>query len=487
MRKRYIVLLVLSWVLMGGAYFVDRYLLHVPTVIAYVLSGLAAVMTVLFILKSGARKMRIVLPIISALAILIFIMPGVIMNPYWNSVNYLVNGYDKAQPYDHMLSSEEAVEDLEVAVKHLKKAHPLLKDGFPQEMQDRYDKVSSELKNTSEISVSDLNKKIEYIFTYLNDGHTYTLPLYDFHFLKAYYDGAFAKKDIVAVNGVPMDEILTRAKDLYSYEMESWELVMVRDQLVTLEGLVYMGFDTEKVTYTVEADGEEKDLTYTAADFVTSDKLEIKSSGEENEFVRYSIDEEHSLALMVLDKCIDDETYEDTLKSMFTEVRDKGIKNVAVDIRNNGGGSDAVVGAFFRYLDIDSYNMMGVTMRRGPFVFEFANSDPVKNDRIDELTFKGDVYLLTSPSSFSSAMIFAQYVKDNHLGTLVGEAPGNDANGNGDIVCYTLPNSGILVSVSTKHWLRADRNNPSGVVEPDIECDSTFALDRLYEILEEKK
>ncbi len=43
----------------------------------------------------------------------------------------------------------------------------------------------------------------------------------------------------------------------------------------------------------------------------------------------------------------------------------------------------------------------------------------------DDLTFNGPVYVLTSANSFRSAILFAQYIKDNLMGTLIGEEPGN--------------------------------------------------------------
>jgi len=163
---------------------------------------------------------------------------------------------------------------------------------------------------------------------------------------------------------------------------------------------------------------------------------------------------------------------------MFTEVKAHGIENVAVDIRNNGGGSSQVVNEFLRYLDIDSYQIDSMKWRLGFFYLPFGNG-LCKNDKYSELTFKGDLYLLTAANTFSSAMMFAEYVKDNQLGLIIGEAPGNDPNGYGEIVCFKLPNSQIFMQISTKQFIRADRECTDKLVTPDIECPSEKALEKL--------
>ena len=167
---------------------------------------------------------------------------------------------------------------------------------------------------------------------------------------------------------------------------------------------------------------------------------------------------------------------------MFTEVKNKGIKNVAVDLRGNSGGNSLVADEFIRYLDADSFRVTTETMRLGPF-FTPLGPETVENERYTDLTFTGDVYLLTSAGSFSSAMLFPQYIKDNGLGKLIGEPPGNDPNGYGEITEFRTPNAGMWISVSTKRFNRVDRDCPDKYVMPDIPCDEAGALDVLYEAI----
>ena len=119
------------------------------------------------------------------------------------------------------------------------------------------------------------------------------------------------------------------------------------------------------------------------------------------------------------------------------------------------------------------------------FLNVYSGEDTVTIDRYSDLTFTGNLYLLTSAGSFSSAMGFAQLIKDNSLGTLIGEPPGNDPNGYGEITTFKLPNSGIKLSISTKHFIRADRECTDKYVMPDIACDAENASDVLYSVIAE--
>ncbi|MFA9398889.1 MAG: hypothetical protein ACERKV_11590, partial [Clostridiaceae bacterium] len=44
------------------------------------------------------------------------------------------------------------------------------------------------------------------------------------------------------------------------------------------------------------------------------------------------------------------------------------------------------------------------------------NKNIEKNNKYNDMLFEGNVYILTSTSTFSSAMNFAEYIKDNKLG-----------------------------------------------------------------------
>ena len=50
--------------------------------------------------------------------------------------------------------------------------------------------------------------------------------------------------------------------------------------------------------------------------------------------------------------------------SMFTFLREKGIKNLIIDLRNNGGGDSQVGDVLFRYISHQPFKQMGKTLVR---------------------------------------------------------------------------------------------------------------------------
>ena len=157
----------------------------------------------------------------------------------------------------------------------------------------------------------------------------------------------------------------------------------------------------------------------------------------------------NDIAILTLDSCINNEEYKDCLNKMFSEIKENGIHNVAVDLRNNHGGNSSVANEFLKYINIDTYKTWGCVWRLGIFQIK-SDTATLENNQYANLTFDGNLYILTSVSTFSAAMDFAMLVKDNYLGTIIGEASGNAPNSYGDIAYFILPNSGIYMQISTK-------------------------------------
>ena len=115
-----------------------------------------------------------------------------------------------------------------------------------------------------------------------------------------------------------------------------------------------------------------------------------------------------------------------------------------------------------------------------------SKSRTLSNHQYTDLLFDGDVYVLTSTDTFSSAMDFAMLISDNKLGIVVGEASGNKPRSYGDIAVFKLKNSGLIMRVSTKKWYRVDETITDEFIKPDIECNSEDALQVLVEYLRQQ-
>ena len=180
-----------------------------------------------------------------------------------------------------------------------------------------------------------------------------------------------------------------------------------------------------------------------------------------------------------VDRCAVDETYREALDAFFTAVREAKVARIAVDLRANAGGNSGVVDEFLRYLDVESYASFSGDVRwsaaalqqrkgAGQVRFEPATANRRRNARV-ETPFAGELFVLTGPGTFSSGNWFATIVQDNRLGKVVGEPTGNAPSSHGDILSFTLPNSGLAYTVSFKRWIRPDpARDPASCIEPDV-------------------
>lgn len=498
MKKRYLILCIALWIGVLGIVPLNLFLISMSDIVIYL--AVAAVITglIAFILRANSRRLgKIVISVLSILVIAAFVMCGYVCNPYWNSTFRHSDPVPASLAYDEVMTSKEAMEDLEYAVKYLKKLHPACYGGLPADIEQRYSEVKAKISSCDGITVNELSRDIESIFSLLHDAHTCT-SINDINdrYIKYAYEWDGEGYSITAVNGISIADLLIRNSDIYSFECESWELKDLSNDIISVSGLDYLGFDiNEGITYTLtNEEGEMREVICRDEDYLTVPEYyaynDIEQDTEDEEaFVDYEIDEEHSLAILNLYECNFNDEYKQVVHDMFTEVKEKNIQNVAVDVRHNGGGNDAVVTWFFRYLDIDEYRVSTCEWRLGPFMIDCGDGI-YQNERIEDLTFRGNLYVLSTANSFSSAMEFAEFVRDNDLGTIIGEAPGNDPDSYGDVAYFSLPNSHIFMQISTKNWVRADRNAPAGLIIPDIECDITHYEDSreaLYNAISEDR
>ncbi len=204
----------------------------------------------------------------------------------------------------------------------------------------------------------------------------------------------------------------------------------------------------------------------------------------------------------------------DILVELINGMKERGIKNLVVDIRKNPGGS-SILGNIFYYAifgkrDAQQFSSKGL-LRLSPlldrhtyyldggeefleflkkkvgvgevitfteyenYLKEFKGTSGEETDKeIDFMgyiprklknnlrkiagTWKGRVFILTSPFVFSSSESFLCGIKDNHLpAILVGEPSGGGGNCvPGDILPFTLPNTKISGYISYKFFYRPD-------------------------------
>lgn len=117
------------------------------------------------------------------------------------------------------------------------------------------------------------------------------------------------------------------------------------------------------------------------------------------------------------------------------------VEKVVIDFRNNGGGNSNVVGPLLSYLQNSPFNQAG------------------------------KLFVITDRGTFSSASLNAISFKQTTNCILVGEPTGGKPNSYGEVLTFTLPNSGINVQYCTKYF--QEMNDDPAALFPDHEIETT--------------
>lgn len=479
MKKKILILYIAAAVLAVAALGLpaaSMFLFCVPAFVLILCAVLAVGCAACCAVIAEKKKPHIITSGVMAAVMAAGVLFGFFWNPYANSVIMRNCGF--TEDYAAALSQKQAQSDIRQAYALLKRIHPAFLGGEPESVRLAYENALASVPENG-MTCAELRRQIAAICSPLGDAHTCVgvfprAERYPADYAELIKGGGYT---ITAVNGMPLAEFLSENSELFSFEAESWGMHSLKNNLVSDTGLNFLGLGTE-VTLTYERGGERLERVYTDADFLGYEEyMERNGSYYEDKgdsFVRYELFPESGYALLTIDSCTYNSEYRDTIAALFNELSASGIDRLVIDLRKNSGGDDRCAWEVINYLGTDSFRAVSYRRRLGPLLTPKTGGE--WKTAPAEPAFRGDVAVLTSEQSFSSAMLFALYFKDNALGTVVGEIPGNAANSFGDITMFRLSNSGLLLSLSTKEFFRADQNAGDFVL-PDIICPANEALD----------
>lgn len=402
------------------------------------------------------------------------------LNPYLGSTNR----WDEASAQlNHTLTKEQAFEELAFIKNKIATIHYSAINGSSDDFLRQY---QTELENMpGQPSMLDLWLAGSRMLHTLGDGHS---TLYANLDERIYRDMDYHMKDgalflrmdhndyrVWEINGVGIEELKHNAYKQLSYENELYRDHQFVAGLKTETGLRRFGspdFDSYTVQY--EKDGTQETASFDPSSTIASTPLE---------WVSYTLDQERNLAVFTLRRCRYNEEYKSVLHDFFREVKTNGITNIAVDLRDNPGGSSLVANEFITYLNINRYTEFTSSYRlkliNGTSPFKSVN-----NKKKEDFLFDGNVYILTSPSTFSSAMWFSVLLQDNGLARVVGEPCGNKPSSYGEVVTFMLPYSRLYFSTTFAYFERPDKTIADQPYQmPDYQVPSENALDKVLELI----
>ncbi|NVJ99587.1 MAG: hypothetical protein HWE25_15670 [Alphaproteobacteria bacterium] len=234
---------------------------------------------------------------------------------------------------------------------------------------------------------------------------------------------------------------------------------------------------------------------------LTAEELEKARSGTQRKeaenqtpnFRLYFPEKLADVAVIEVNLMRDAQAFNAFASDAFSQIRQRGINLLVIDFRNNEGGDSAIGDTLAHYLtskpmrewqslikvsdqfkdhfadDIgdDPALQQALSAPNGSLVSEPDTTANKKRPSPGQL-FDGEVRLLTSGYTYSSASMFAGIFKCDNLGVIVGQPTGQATNFFGELTQMTLSNSGLNFLVSMKEFRAPCEVSMTEGVQPDI-------------------
>lgn len=165
------------------------------------------------------------------------------------------------------------------------------------------------------------------------------------------------------------------------------------------------------------------------------------------------------------------------LDSAFDDIKEKKVKQLVIDIRNNQGGNDENGAILYTYIASKPFRYYA-SLESVQGKFPDSAHPNLKMQYPSANAYHGKLYILANGRSFSASAEFAAIVKTNERGVFVGEEAGGGYYGNtsGDDVFVTLPASKLSARIPMVKYTMAVKNlgstyrgiKPDYVIYPTI-------------------
>ena len=185
--------------------------------------------------------------------------------------------------------------------------------------------------------------------------------------------------------------------------------------------------------------------------------------------------------------------YQQFIDSAFAQIKQTKPKQLIIDLRNNQGGensfSDYLVSYFAKkpFQWCSHFSMKTSTALKQhartkadttkPFwqsvlqhpdgtIYQYPFEKHMPQARSKR--FRGKIYVLINRQSHSQAAVTAAQIQDYQLAILVGEETGDYPSLYASIFQYTLPHTGVSLSISKGYMIRVNGSTKAEGVIPDI-------------------
>lgn len=383
-------------------------------------------------------------------------------------LSFCLGGCSQPQP-------NPKLDDLNLLCETLETGHyDLYANISEEEFQTEREKIA---KQTPTMTDAEFYWSIRHLLSLVGDAHTAAYPSDYFMSvlpwnIKKFDEGWFILildkaheqylgTRVIAINDVPIDEVVERTRQVISYEADTWLWQKVPDVLIWKDALEYLDIvePDEPVLVTVEtAQGTEETFELPAYDDWSDEKKQEVLVGFQRDSVPVTAEQD----AIYWSTALDESTYfiqynscqEDPdlpmaqfAQQVEADLESGGYQNIIIDLRYNSGGNSEVIRPLEQTLSLYAIN---------------AGSDV-------------QFYILIGGRTFSSATIAATDFKKTTIGNsiFVGQPTGGVLKCAGDVLPLFMENTPIAMQYSTKYFDLL--YGVEGPLEPDYTVPQSFA------------
>ncbi len=416
-------------------------------------------------------------------------------------------------------TKEQLYEDADALYATIQDVHPYMFTNISKkDFEKELDNTKSLL--TDSTTLFDFYKMFAPLIAKIEDGHTELLCPIDFaieHEFKAFpYSFTIDKADsgliirkgfedaniesgseVLFINGIPAKELIASTSSMLSGEAHHFKMERLN---LFFSPLLYFFIPSEEFDVEYLYNGKKKNTLVQAKPLSDYIKVFLTSLNETKPYY-YSIDKKSGTAIVSIDSfgIYDDkgkEEYRNFLDSVFYEIKDKGINNLVIDVRRNGGGLESLVWDLFQYISPVPFQTMGPSISKisrtvkkeynldEPVGINLIGTKGLISLRENPLRYSGNTFLLTSNFTFSSASDLAWAFQYFKMGKIIGEETGGLIVSFGNVFDTKLPNTKLAYGISRWKYYGygASENLKHGVI-PDIIVPAEKAMDTVKNLI----
>lgn len=408
------------------------------------------------------------------------------------------------------ITQKEAKNDLHYLINRIEEVHPNIYFHLSEnDAENRIDILKNELNKKEKWSKIEIYRMFSPFLASFKDGHTRfeiwnqinqyynnggkVIPI-DIKFigdqilLYKNYKKSDMEKDIeiLAINGIEIEKIIDTLAKRISHKNRVFAYANI-ERLFPLYLWANFDFNEEYNLKLKKSDGE---IFQTQLKGITQkERNKLKEEKTDNWLLDFPESKSAFLTVNTFNGTLKDE-FEKDMDAFFKEIANRDINNLFIDISENGGGNTDLARYLFEYIYNKPYNLFEeVKIKYSDYtaqqkfnffsniyynvrknednIIVFKPDEKIPEDK--EFRFNGNVYIITSNYTFSTAADFAAMVKDYNAGKIIGEETGGLASTYGDVIQDELPNSELNFGVSYKYFLRPAGFDDGQGVKPDKE------------------